>query len=338
MGLMKGWAANMDFQNMDPNFNQGRITRLSDIWGQPQVVNQLDFQLKAYSNMGSDNGQKRMIFGPVLLVGPSGTGKTMTAGAIHTELGNRHFIKTNGVALNAKKGLFSTLICADEKTTILIDEAQGLNAEAQYILLTALSERYLPLPGKAIGPIPLSNFTAILATTDEYLLQEALRNRMRIYCRFDFYSVEDLAEIVRHHANAEGLGVQSDIIPLSIARRAKGTPRQALDRILQTCWCMAKSQGRDVITVEDTHQAFSRLQVDDEGLDYRDRIYLNILIKESPIPLGVLSARLGLPSQTVQRVVEPYLIKAGFVTKNSSSHRVITEKGVTHMNNTGSRS
>ena len=88
-----------------------------------------------------------------------------------------------------------------------------------------------------------------------------------------------------------------------------------------------------MITVDDAYQAFAQLQIDDEGLEKRDRSYLGILLDQTLSPLSVLSAKLGLPAQTVQKVVEPYLIKAGFVTKGRSSHRMITEKGLKHMKN-----
>jgi holliday junction DNA helicase RuvB len=123
-----------------------------------------------------------------------------------------------------------------------------------------------------------------------------------------------------------------------IAQRAKGTPRQAIDNILYTCGSVAKSDDRDVITIEDACQAFDRHHIDDEGLDKRDRSYLEVLLEQYMTPLSVISAKLESTPLTVQRVVEPYLIKAGFVTKGRSSHRMITEKGIQHMTNTSSKS
>jgi Holliday junction resolvasome RuvABC ATP-dependent DNA helicase subunit len=112
----------------------------------------------------------------------------MVAKALHAELGNLRLIETNGVTVNNKLELFSILINADGDTTIFIDEAQGMNPKTQHVLLTALSEKKLYVPAGISSmcscTIPLSNFTTILATTHEYLLQDAIRNRMRIYCRF----------------------------------------------------------------------------------------------------------------------------------------------------------
>ena len=312
--------------------NQIATTSLSQIRGQPRVIEQLQLHLSAHFKMAT--AQNRPAFGPVLLSGPSGTGKTMTARAIHAELGNLKFVETNGVTLNKKQALRWTLLKADSLTTVFIDEAQGLNTEAQYMLLTALSAKVLHVPDGSpnrLFAVPLDGFVVLLATTHEYLLQEALRNRMRIICRFDYYSVADLAEIVRRHANALKCPYESDEIPHMIAQRAKATPRQALHRNLQTCWEVATSRDHDLITVEDAHEAFGLLQIDELGLDAMDRCYLGVLARRGRASLNILSAKLGLPHLTVQRVIEPYLIREDLITKDRSSLRVITDKGRRHI-------
>ncbi len=328
----------MDNGTVGTDVNQMRIATLSHIRGQPQVVEQLELHLRAYFVIRATGGNKIPSFGPVILSGPPGTGKTMVAKAIHAELGNLKLVETNGVTVNDKRELLSILINADDNTTIFIDEAQGMHSKAQQVLLPALSEGNVHVPGAVSGAcprsIPLAKYTMILATTHEYLLQGALRGRMRIYCRFSYYSVEDLVEIVRQRANALGWRCESDDILRIIAQRAKGTPRQALQRNLQTCWYVAKSRGRDLIKTEDLREALYHLQIDELGLDSVDRGYLEALLECGPTPVGVLSAKLGMPSLTVQRVVEPYLIKEGFVTKQRSSFRTLTEKGKGHIEST----
>lgn len=318
--------------------NQVRLTSLSHIHGQPQLVETLKVNLRAYFNIRSTSGNSNLSFGPVMLCGPSGTGKTIVAKALHEELGNLKLVETNGVTVNNKLELFSILINADANTTIFIDEAQGMNSKAQHILLTALSERKIYVPACIASTysytIPLANFTMILATTHEYLLQHALRNRMRIYCRFDYYSIEDLVEIVRQRVDVLNWQYESDEVLQIIAQRAKRTPRLALNTNLQTCWYVAKSHDRDVITLEDAHEAFCHLQIDEFGLDKVDQAYLEVLLEGGRSSLGVLSSKLSLPALTIQRVVEPYLLKEGFIIKDKSSVRIITAKGRKHIEST----
>ncbi len=319
------------------DISQIRLRSLSHIRGQTQVIKQLQLHLAAHFNMRW-TAQPPPQFGPVILCGPPGTGKTLVAQALHAELGNLKFLSTNGVTLNKKAELYSVLMHADAETTLFIDEAQGLKSQAQYILLTALSEKMVQVPGLASSAnpyaIPLGSFTMILATTHEYLLQEALRDRMRIQCRFDYYSVLDLVEIVRQRADALGWQYESDAVLQMIAQRAKATPRQALHRNLQTCWEVAVSHNRDVITLADAQEAFRHLQIDELGLDEMDRRYLAVLAQSGPTSLGALSAKLGLPPLTLQRVVEPYLIRQDLVTKGRSSERILTDKGRRHLETT----
>ncbi len=317
--------------------NQVKITSLSHIQGQPQVIDNLELNLRAHFNIRSTCSNSNSALGPVILCGPSGTGKTMVAKALHAELGNLKLVETNGETVNNKLELFSILIKADGNTTIFIDEAQALNSKAQHILLTALSEKKLYVPAGISSAcsytIPLANFTMILATTHEYLLKDALRNRMRLYCRFDYYSVEDLIEIVQQRADALNWQYEDEVLRI-IAQRAKRTPRLALHRNLQTCWLVAKSHDRDVIILEDVLEAFCHLQIDELGLDQLDRFYLEVLLENGRSSLGVLSSKLSLPALTIQRVVEPYLLKESFITKAKSSVRIITEKGRKHIENT----
>jgi len=179
--------------------------------------------------------------------------------------------------------------------------------------------------------ISLGNFVMILATTHEYCLQEALRNRMRIYCRFTYYALEDLVGIVRQRARALGWQYESDEILYIVARRAKKTPRQALHVNLQMCWNVAKSHDRNIITLDDVHEAFYHLQIDALGLDSLDRSYLQVLYKNRTLPLNVLSSLLALPAPTLQKVVEPYLLKEGFILKDRASLRLLTARGRNHL-------
>ena len=316
--------------------NQVQITSLNHIRGQRQVTEILELNLRAHFNTRCSTGTGAT-FGPVIMCGPSGTGKTLMAKALHAELGNLKLIETNGVTINNKADLFAVLLNADDHTTVFIDEAQGIRTPTQHILLTALSEKkvYVPSQLAACGchTMALANFVMIMATTHEYCLQEALRNRMRIYCRFDYYTLEDLVEIVRQRAQALHWQYESDEILRIVARRAKKTPRQALHFNLQMCWNVATSHDRDIITMDDVQEAFYHLQIDELGLNHQDRSYLKILLEDGALPLNVLSSKLALPALTLQRVVEPYLLKEGFILKDRASLRLLTAKGRNHVEN-----
>ena len=182
--------------------NQIQITSLSHIKGQDKVVDVLRVNLDAYFN-SRQNGSGAN-FGPALLVGPSGTGKSLVAKAVHSELANLNLIEANSEMLTVGE-LTSILIQATDETTIFLDEAQSLDLKTQHLLLTVLSEKKLFTPkknNKGGYEIPLANFTLLLASTHEYQIQDALRNRMRIYARFAYYSNNDLIGIVKQRADA----------------------------------------------------------------------------------------------------------------------------------------
>jgi len=307
---------------------------LSNIKGQKHVTDYLEVEIRAYHSSKDHNRS----FGPAMLSGPPGVGKTMVAKEIHGELKNKRLIEVNGEALNSKKELYSTLIDMQNSGTLLIDECHAMNRRAQHILLTSISEKKLFVPSN-ISSVPacvidLPDFAMIFATTDEYQIQAPLRNRMRIYCRFDYYSVEDLVEIVHQRADELNAAYESEEVLHIIAQRAKRTPRLALDKNLSTCLSVSRSNGHKMITLDDVHKAFGHLQIDELGLDRLDRSYLELLYDSCPSTVGVLSSRLSMPSLTIQKVVEPYLLREGFINKGKSSVRIITQKGRNHIETT----
>ena len=325
----------MEEKIVGTDVNQVEILSLSKIRGQKKVSDLLKVNLDAYFQ--SRQTGKPSTFGGVLLCGPSGTGKSLVAKAIHAELANLNLIETNGEMLSNSSEIISILLSATENTTIFIDECQGMNSRSQHILLTALSEKVIYVPNASSSKfkkvIPLENFTLILATTHEYYLQDALRNRIRIYCRFEYYSLEDLIEIVRQRTNALKWDVESENVLIEIAKRSKKTPRIALNRNLQMCWNVCSSQGRNTITMNDINEAFKLLQIDELGLDELERNYLRILQHNGSVPLNVISSKLALPTQTIKNVLEPFLLQENLISKNKSSHREITPLAQEHLKN-----
>jgi len=313
--------------------NQVEILSLSKIRGQNKATDLLKVNLDAYFQSRTTGTPSA--FGPVLLCGPSGTGKTLVAKALHAELANLNLIETNGEMLSNSGELISILLTANRDTTVFIDECQGMNSRSQHILLTAISERvlYVPKRGSTRGQrvIPLEPFTLLMATTHEYFLQDAVRNRMRIYCRFEHYALEDLIEIIRQRTLALKWDVESEQVLIEIAKRSKKTPRIALNRNLQMAWNVCSSQGRNVITLTDVHEAFRLLRICSLGLDELERNYLRILQQNGPSPLNVLSSKLALPTQTIKNVIEPYLLMEGLICKEKTSHRILTPLAEQHL-------
>ncbi len=314
--------------------NQIQINSLSHIKGQDKAINLLKVNLDAYFN-SRQTGQPSS-FGPALLCGHSGTGKTLVAKALHSELGNLDLIETNGEMLSGTTEISNILLSADSNTTIFVDECQGMSSKAQHMLLTAISEKVLYIPKKGTSKtkrvIPLEDFTLVLATTHEYCLQEALRNRMRIYARFEYYSLEDMISILHQRALALKWEIESKDVLIEIAKRAKKTPRTAINRNLQMCWNVASSKSRNLIKMEDVIEAFNLLRIDSLGLDDVERNYLRSL-ENGSMPLNVISSKLALPSQTIKSVIEPYLLQENLITKNKLSHRELTSLGKEHLQN-----
>jgi Holliday junction DNA helicase RuvB len=224
---------------------------------------------------------------------------------------------------------------ADDNTTVFIDEAT-MNIKTQNVLLTALSERklYIPKSGnrRTSYTVPLANFTLILTTNFEHQLSDALRNRMRICCRFNYYSIDDLITIIKTYATSLKWQYESDEILRIIASRSKQTPRLALNRNLQMVWNVCVSHNRDTMTLADAEEAFRLLGVDEVGLDALERQYLNTLLAGEN-KLNVLSSKLALPSSTISTVIEPFLLRQELIDKNGCN-RTITEKGKYHILNT----
>ena len=176
----------------------------------------------------------------------------------------------------------------------------------------------------------MANFVLILASTHEFQLQDALRNRARVYCRFDYYSIDDLTQIVKQRADALNWQYESIDVLAEIAKRSKQTPRLALNRNLQMAWNVCSSNDRSIITMDDVFEAFRLLDICSLGLDSIERAYLKELSKHKAMKLNVISSKLGLPTQTISTVVEPYLLRTELVYKDGSN-RLITEKGRTHI-------
>lgn len=322
----------MSEKEVRTDVNQYEVDSIYQLRIDPAIRELLHVSIDSYfQNKAKD--PENCSYGPIALLGPSGCGKSLIAKAVHKTLLNQQLIEANGESLNSIPELTAVLMTASNDTSLFIDEAQALGAKAQNLLLTAISERRLYAPrknSKGKYSIPLANFTLILASTHEFQLSDPLRNRMRICCRLDYYSVDQLTEIVKQRAELLGWKYESIDVLRALASRSKQVPRLAINRNLQMAQNVSMSNGNEVITMQDTLHALKLLQVDCLGLDQLERKYLRELMKHGKMKLNVLASKLGLPRNTISSVIEPYLLRTELILKDGSD-RVITEKGREHI-------
>ena len=306
--------------------NDVEPTSLAHLIGQQSVVAQVEVALEA----AFADSKK---FDHALLVGPPGVGKTQTAKVIAAEMATE-FHEVIGQSINYTSDLNALLLAARDKDVLHIDECHELDKEFQTALYLALDQRKLFIPGPKSKPqaIPLADFTLLLSTTDEYSLLQPLRDRMKLTLRFQFYSEDELATLLKQRSSNLGWLVDAEVLPL-IAQRARGTPRLAL-RLLQSCRRVCRSEGEKTIHQPHLERACLLEQTDALGLGPTEQQYLRAL-GDGVARLNVLASVLGLPARTVSQVTEPFLIRAGLLAKDDQGKRVLTAKGRDHLSKSG---
>jgi Holliday junction DNA helicase RuvB len=301
---------------------------LDHVTGQKAAVEMLRVALAAF---WADRGAGlHPTFGPVLMEGPAGTGKTLLAGIVARELGGT-LRETLGQTLGCGgDDLNELLLEATDDTVIFIDEAHLLAAPAQTLLLRALEERKLFLPRGAYATrataIPLARFTLLLATTNPEGLLHPLRDRMKVHCQFGFYTRGHLMQILYKRARALGWDVDQNVF-LGIARCAKRTPRLAL-RLLESCRRTGRAEGADAVTTAHFNRTLELEGLEPRlGLDQHEQAYLRALVEgNGKVRLGSLALKLGMAPFTVATVVERFIVREGLVARTETG-RELTDKG-----------
>lgn len=307
-------------ENRGVEINDVAPTSLNHIVGQKSVIDQVRVALDA----AFEDGRK---MDSCLLVGPPGVGKSALASVIASESAVP-FHEVIGQTITTPADLNSFLLTPQEKSVAHIDEAHELRKDFQTALYLALDKRRLFMGGgKSIQSLPIADFTLLLSTTDEFCLLQPLRDRMRLVLRFEFYSDEELATVLKHRAKNLRWELDEQVLPL-IAKRSRGTPRLAL-RLLQACHRVCRSMGETSITQDHLQRACDLEQIDEMGLGPIEQRYVGIL-REGPQRLNVIASMLGLPSRTIAQVTEPFLIRAGLVVKDDQGRRQLTGVGYEH--------
>ena len=280
-------------------------------------------------------GQRGEALDHVLFAGPPGLGKTTLAQIVSRELGV-NFRATSGPVIARAGDLAALLTNLEERDVLFIDEIHRLNPAVEEILYPAMEDFQLDLiigegPAARSVRIDLAKFTLIGATTRTGLLTNPLRDRFGIPIRLDFYSEEELLDIVTRGARVLGIAV-SDDGAREIARRSRGTPRIA-GRLLRRVRDFASVDGISRIDRAEADKALGKLEVDNRGLDALDHRYLTCIAVNfggGPVGIETIAASLSEARDAIEEIIEPFLIQLGFVNRTPRG-RMLTPHAFKHL-------
>jgi len=305
---------------------QNRPQTLKEFIGQDKVKQQINLFLQA-------SKERNKPLDHILFTGAPGLGKTTLASIIARELGVNITVVT-GATLTKKGDLAGILTSLEEGDILFIDEIHRMNKSVEEILYSAMEDFCIDIiVGKNKSArsirIDIPPFTLIGATTRAGLLSSPLLSRFGIILQFDYYDEDSLSKIVKNSLNHVEV---TDEASLEIARRSRGTPRIA-KRLAKRVEDYAVVKKETEITLQTAKEALEFLGIDEKGLDFKDREYLKAVafkFEGKPVGLNTLSTAISEEKDTIEQVIEPYLIRIGFILKTPKG-RVITQRGLTHI-------